>query len=84
MAIQETAQHFTSALAELKIWDAHHVYTRIPEMTVIWVKVKAHRKREAEKYHEVINDEMDTLANTLHDNTAWQSKKRLSISPVRW
>ena len=46
-----------------------------PEMTVIWVKVKAHRKREAETYHEVINDEMDTLAKTLHDNIAWQSKE---------
>ena len=26
-------------------------------------------------YHKVINDEMDTLANTLHDNIAWQSKE---------
>ena len=48
---------------------------RLPEMTVKWVKVKAHRKREAETYHEVINDEMDTLANTLHDDIAWQSKE---------
>ena len=44
-------------------------------MTVKWVKVKAHRKREAETYHEVINDEMGTIANTLHDNIAWQSKE---------
>ena len=51
------------------------VMHRLPEMTVKWVKVKAHRKMEAEKYHEVINDEMDTLANTLHDNIAWQSKE---------
>ena len=26
---KETAQHFTSALEELKIWDPHHGYTRI-------------------------------------------------------
>jgi hypothetical protein len=26
---KETAQNFTSALAELKIWDTHHGYTRI-------------------------------------------------------
>ena len=26
---KEMAQHFTSALAELKIWDAHHGYTQI-------------------------------------------------------
>ena len=38
--------------------DIRAVMQRLPEMTVIWVKVKAHRKREAETYHEVINDEM--------------------------
>ena len=48
---------------------------RLPEMTVKWVKVNAHRKREAETYHEVINDEMDTLANKLHDNITWKSKE---------
>jgi hypothetical protein len=47
---------------------------RLPEMTVKWVKVKAHSKWEAETYHEVINDEMDALANTLHNNIAWKSK----------
>ena len=51
------------------------VMRRLPEMTVKWVKVKVHRKREAETYHEVINNEMDTLANTLHDNIEWQSKE---------
>jgi hypothetical protein len=48
---------------------------RLPEMTVKWVKVKAHRKRKSETYHEVINDEMDTLANTLYDDIEWQSKE---------
>ena len=51
------------------------VMRRLPEMTVIWVKVKSHRKREAKTYHEVINDEMDTLTNTLHDNIAWKSNE---------
>ena len=51
------------------------VMRQLPEMTVKWVKVKVHRKREAETYHEVINDEMETLANTLHDNIVWQSKE---------
>ena len=37
--------------------------------------MKAHRKREAETYHEVIIDEIDTLTNTLHDDIAWQSKE---------
>ena len=50
------------------------VMRRLPEMTLKWVKVKAHSKRETDTYHEVINDEMDTLANTLHDDIAWQSK----------
>ena len=51
------------------------VMCRLPEMTVIWVKVKAHRKQEAETYHKVINNEMDTLANTLHNDIAWKSKE---------
>ena len=38
---------------------------QLPEMTVKLVKVKVHRKREAETYHEVIHDEMDTLSNIL-------------------
>ena len=54
--------------------DIRAVMRRLPEMTVKWVKVKAHRKRKAkaETYHEVINDEMDTLSNTLHDDIEWQ------------
>ena len=55
------------------LWETRVVMHRLPEMTVKWVKVKAHRKREAETYHEVINDEMNNLANTLHDDIAWQS-----------
>ena len=51
------------------------VMRRLHEMTVIRVKVKAHRKREAETYHEVIHNGMDTLANTLHDNIEWQSNE---------
>ena len=46
------------------------VMCRLPEMIVKWVKVKAHRKQEAETYHKVINNEMGTLTNTLHDNIA--------------
>ena len=44
-------------------------------MMVIWMNVKAHRKREAESYQNVINDEIDTLANTLHDDHKWQSQE---------
>ena len=50
--------------------DIRAVMRRLPEMTVKGVKVESHREREAETYHEVINDEIDTLANTLHDNIA--------------
>ena len=60
----------TNLLQEIRV-----VMRRLPEMKVKWVKVKAHRKREAETYHEVINDEMDTLAITLYDNIAWQPKE---------
>ena len=56
------------------LWEIRAVMRRLPEMTIKWVKVKAHRKQEAEIYHEVINDEIDTLTNTLHNDIAWQSK----------
>jgi hypothetical protein len=39
------------------------------------VKVKAHWKKEVQTYHAVINNEMDTLTNTLHDDHAWQSQE---------
>ena len=44
------------------------VMHRLPEMMVNWVKVKTHRKWEAQSHHKLINDEMDTLANMLHDD----------------
>ena len=51
------------------------IMRRLPEMTVKWVKVQAHKKRKAETYHEVINDDMDTLVNTIHGDIECQSKE---------
>ena len=39
---------------------------RLLEMEVDWIKVKDRRKRDAKSFHKVIDNEMDTLANTLH------------------
>ena len=51
-----------------------HILT---EMEETWVKVKAHQKRNVKSLHEVINNEMETLANTLHKDQAWM---RLSMT----
>ena len=47
---------------------------RLPYMEVNWIKVKSHRKRDAKSFHEVINDEMYTFANTLHMDQEWQAR----------
>ena len=38
----------------------------LPELEVNRIKVKAHQKRNAKSFRKVINDEMDTLSNTVH------------------
>ena len=53
--------------------DIRAVMRRLPETMVIWVKLKARRKREAQSFHELINDETNTLNNMLHRDHKWQS-----------
>ena len=45
------------------IWEIRPVTHRLPDLDVILIKVKSHRKRDTDSFHEVINDEMDNLAN---------------------
>ena len=45
----------------------------LPELEVNWIKVKAHRKRNTKSFHKVINDEMDTLSNTVHTGQGWKA-----------
>ena len=38
------------------LWEIRAVMRRLPDMTVKWVKLKAHRKQEAETIHVVSAD----------------------------
>ena len=46
----------------------------LPELEVLWIKVKARQTRVVESCHKVINDEIDKLANTVHADTDWQAQ----------
>ena len=44
------------------------VLKRLPNLTMAWLKVKAHLKRPPETVHEILNEEMDSLAKSVHQN----------------
>ena len=46
----------------------------LPHLTMAWLKVKAHLKRPPELVHEVLNEEMDSLAKSVHQDNRWQAK----------
>ena len=79
MAIQETAQHFTSALVELKIWDAHHGYTRITDnvgkalQRLSTTQIMATKLKEREGWEHEIFENIDwqswaTAIKGMNDN----------------
>ena len=49
------------------------VLKRLPHLTMAWLKVKAHLKRPPESVHEVLNEEMDSLAKSIHQDNRWQA-----------
>ena len=49
------------------------VLKRLPKLMMIWLKVKAHLKRPPVSVHEVLNEEMDSLANLVHQSNRWQA-----------
>jgi hypothetical protein len=46
---------------------------RLPHLTIAWLKVKAHLKRPPESVHEILNEEMDSLEKSVHQNNMWQA-----------
>jgi hypothetical protein len=46
---------------------------RLPHLTISWLKVKVHLKRPPESVHEVLNEEMDSLAKLVQQNNMWQA-----------
>ena len=51
------------------------VLKRLPHLTVAWLKVKAHLKRPPESVHEILNEKMDSLAKSVHQNHMWQARQ---------
>ena len=49
------------------------VLKRLPHLTMAWLKVKAHLKRPPESVHENLNEEMDSLAKSVHQSNMWQA-----------
>jgi ribonuclease HI len=49
------------------------VLKRLPHLTMAWLKVKAHLKRPPELVHEILNEKMDSLAKSSHQNHMWQA-----------
>ena len=39
-----------------------------------WLKVEDHLKRSPESFHEVLNDKMDSLAKSVHQNNMWKAR----------
>ena len=41
---------------------------------MVWIKVQAHLKRPPESGYEVLNEEMDSLTKSVHQNHWWKTK----------
>ena len=59
--------------AEL-LWEIRTVLYRPPWLIVHWMKVKAHRKREAVLVHKLLNDAAGELTHKVHDDPDWQAR----------
>ena len=46
----------------------------VPNLKIIWVKVKAHLNWELFTPHEVLYIEMEKFVNTVHDDRKWQEE----------
>lgn len=55
--------------------DIRVIAKRLCHIQIYWLKVKAHHKRAAVSVHEVINDEMGELSNTVHEDHEWQAQE---------
>ena len=53
--------------AEL-LWEIRTVLYRPPGLIVHWMKVKAHREREAVLVHKLLNDAVGELTHKVHDD----------------
>ena len=51
------------------------VLKSLPHLTGAWLKVKFHLKRPPESVHEILNEKMDTLAKSVHQNHRWQARQ---------
>ena len=51
------------------------VIKRLPHLTLAWIKVKDRLKRPPESVHEILNEEMDSLAKSVHQNNMWQAQR---------
>ena len=61
-----STQEMTGGVDTDLLREIRSLMRRLPELEVHWIKLKVHRKRDTNSFHKVINNEMDTLANTLH------------------
>ena len=50
------------------------VYRKLPRLHIKWVKVEAHLDRDPQTLHEVLNVEMDELADTVHFDPTWKTQ----------
>jgi len=50
------------------------VYRKLPRLHIKWVKVEAHLDRDPQTLHEVLNVEMDELADTVHFDPTWKAQ----------
>ena len=55
---------------------------RQPGLAVKYLKVKAHQKWDALSVHELLNNEVDELTNTVHDDPNWQAQDGSQAFPV--
>ena len=46
----------------------------LPGLCVEWKTIQAHLKRPPNTVHEVLNEEMDGLAKSVHDDNSWQAQ----------
>ena len=47
----------------------------IPHVTMAWLKVKANLKHPPESVHKILNEKIDSLAKSVHQNHMWQARQ---------
>ena len=59
--------------------DIISINNRLPNLKIIWVKVKSHLYLGPITVYEVLNVSMDKLASRVHYNNFWQDQKSAKI-----